>query len=115
SVPPNAGRRRDDLSPAPRADRHSGVMRLGLRQGWRVHARVIEVLTNRFTRIGDAHARHVAAGVELGAQTGIDPGPVRREIQLPGAGDDLVAQLRVKVHAVLIDDRLDRTIVAFRL
>src|SRR5271167_32911 len=65
--------------------------------------------------VDHVHALHLPAASCLRVKLCIRTNPVGRDIQDLVAPDDLIAQLRIKVHAVLIDHDLDGSVVAFGL
>ena len=85
----------------------------GNRQAGVVHRAVLEILADRdradttiVNRCG------LAIGRDRRREPGVHARPVGRQVQRLVARHDLVAHGRIEVHAVLVDQRLDRGVVA---
>src|SRR6266850_1079204 len=98
------------VNPVSRRRMRTSFLKLSLT----VHVAVGQILSYRIARIGDADRGHISARIELGGQLGIDTGGICGQVQLLVAGDHLVAQGGIERHAILVDQGLDRVVVALR-
>ena len=70
--------------------------------------RVLEHLRGQIARIRDLHVGDLAVAAVVRLELRHHEAGVRRQVQLIDARDDLVAQLRIEVHAVGLEQRLRR-------
>ena len=77
--------------------------------------RKLQHLRGQVAGIGDLDVRNPAAGIEGRFELGHDESRVRRKPQSVDARHDLIAQTRIEMHAVSLEQELGRGVIAFGL